>query len=74
MHTVIKGTKTVQEYKQVKVLMEMLTEKCFSKHKQASENWENGEPVKTWWDSDGNLCIEYESGNWWHYNNEGEWW
>ena len=54
--------------------MEMLTEKCFSKHKQASDHWENGEPVKTWWDSDGNFCIKYENGNWWHYNSKGEWW
>lgn len=44
------------------------------RHKQAFENWSEGEPVKVWFDSDNNLCIEYESGNWWHYNENCEWW
>ena len=35
---------------------------------------ENGEPVKIWWDANGDLCIEYESGEWYHYNQRGEWW
>ena len=32
------------------------------------------EPVKAWFDFEGNFCIEYESGKWWHYNDKGEWW
>ena len=35
---------------------------------------ENGEPMKIWWDANGDLCIEYESGEWYHYNQRGEWW
>ena len=74
VHTVIKGTKTIAEFKELRKKMEHLTEVYFNNHKSAWENWENGEPVKAWWDSDGNLCIEYESGKYWHYNEKGEWW
>lgn len=74
VHTVIKRTKTIAEFKELREKMEHLTEVYFNNHKSAWENWENGEPVKAWWDSDGNLCIEYESGKYWHYNEKGEWW
>lgn len=74
MNTIIKGTKTIAEYKGIKKTMEKLTAECFDRHKQVFENWREGEPVKVWFDSDNNLCIEYESGNWWHYNEKGEWW
>ena len=46
----------------IKKTMEKLTAECYQNHKSAWENWENGEPVKAWWDSDGNLCVEYENG------------
>ena len=58
----------------IKKTMEKLTAECYQNHKSAWENWENGEPVKALWDSDGNLCVEYENGKWWHYNEQGEWW
>ena len=74
VHTVIKGTKTIVEFKELREKMEHLTEVYFNNHKSAWENWENGEPVKVWWDSNNNLCIEYENGKWWHYNEKGEWW
>ena len=74
LHTIIKSTKTVAEFKAVKEKMEKLTAKCYDRHKQAFENWSEGEPVKVWFDFEGNLCIEYESGKWWHYNEKGEWW
>ena len=74
MHIVVKGTKSIAEFKAVKETMEKLTDECVSRHKQAVENWAEGEPVKVWFDIDNNLCIQYESGNWWHYNEHGEWW
>lgn len=74
LHTVIKGTKTIAEFKELKEKMEHLTETYYNNHKSAWENWENGEPTKVWFDMDGNLCIEYENGKWWHYNEKGEWW
>ena len=74
VHTVIKGTKTIAEFKELREKMEHLTEVYFNNHKSAWENWENGEPVKAWWDNNNNLCIEYENGKWWHYNEKGEWW
>ena len=74
VHTVIKGTKTIAEFKELREKMENLTEVYFNHHKSAWENWENGDPVKAWWDNNNNLCIEYENGKWWHYNEKGEWW
>ena len=62
------------EFNEIREKMEHLTEVYFNNHKSAWEKWENGEPVKAWWDSDGNLCIEYASGKYWHYNEKGEWW
>lgn len=72
-HTVIKGTKTIDEYKKKQMFMEQKATEFYNKHKEAVENWTEGEPVKVWFDMDENLCIEYESGNWWHYNERGEW-
>ena len=64
------------EFEQTRERVKALTAKCYKMHKAAWENWPYGEPVKTWFDEDGNFCIEYESGEWYHYNNEkGElWW
>lgn len=74
MHMVIKDAKTIEEYKAVRTKMEELTKRYSSRHKEAVENWENGEPVKAWTDSQKHLCIEYESGKYWHYNEKGQWW
>lgn len=74
MHTVIKGTKTVAEFKEVQAQMEELAAYFFDNHKKAFREWKEGEIEKVWFDSDKNLCIEYKSGNWWHYNEQGEWW
>jgi hypothetical protein len=46
---------------------------CSRAHRAAVEDWKDGAIAKAWIDMDGNLCIEYKSGRWWHYNN-GEWW
>lgn len=73
-HTVIKGTKTIDEYKKKQMFMEQKATEFYNKHKEAVENWTEGEPVKVWFGMDDNLCIEYESGKCWHYNEKGEWW
>ena len=62
------------EFKEVKEKMNHLTDLCVTNHKKACESWDNGDPVKTWFDQEGNLCIEYANGKWWHYNAAGEWW
>lgn len=63
------------EFEQTRERVKSLTAKCYKMHKAAWENWPYGEPVKTWFDDDGNFCIEYESGEWYHYNEKGElWW
>lgn len=74
MNTVIKGTKTIAEFKQVRETMENLARENYARHKEACEDWQEGEPVKVWYEFDGSLCIEYKSGKWWHYNEKGEWW
>lgn len=74
MHTVIKGTRTVEEFKEAKKKMEELATQSFENHQKAFREWREGAIKKVWYDSDFNLCIEYESGRWWHYNESGEWW
>ena len=46
----------------------------YKAHMQASEDWKKGDIEKMWLDAEGNICIQYEDGNWWHYNEKGEWW
>lgn len=41
--------------------------RAFIFHKSTFENWQEGNPVDYWRDDEGNLCITYESGKWWHY-------
>lgn len=78
MNTVIKGTKTVQEFKEKQKKLTDLAELAYKRHKEAFEHWNEGEPVKAWFDSDNNVCVEYASGNWWHYKDLElpfpEWW
>ena len=47
------------------------------RHISSCEHWQHGFPVRCWHDGSGVLCIEYESGRYWHYRNTGhgvEWW
>lgn len=74
MHTVIKSTKTIAEYKALKSSMEQRAREHFESHRGAVEDWQEGDILKVWIDGDGVLCIEYESGKWWHYSETGEWW
>lgn len=74
MKTVIKETNTISEYKKTQEMMKKLAVELFEIHKSTVEDWQNGEIQKIWFDHNGNLCIEYTSGNWWHYNEKGEWW
>ena len=47
-------------------------------HKKAFEEWQEGAMMDVWRDEQGNLCIKYESGKWWHYRTSEsgsvEWW
>ena len=74
MHTVIKSTKTIAEYKALKASMEQRAREHFESHRGAVGDWQGGDILKVWIDGDGVLCIEYESGKWWHYSETGEWW
>lgn len=48
MHTVIKGTKTIAEYKQVQEDMQEKARVYFDAHKAACEEWTHGLPAKIW--------------------------
>lgn len=74
MRTVIKGTKTISEYLRTKATMELMADEMSEKHKASVDKWTHGSPVKVWFDSSGNLCIEYWDGEYWHYNEDGKWW
>lgn len=54
-----------------------LVKQAMEAHKKAFENWTKGKPVEEWVDDDGNICIKYQDGTWYHYkkvNNYWEWW
>lgn len=58
-------------------VVNMIVKECSEAHKRARQKWEEGDIQETWIDDKGNICIKYESGNWWHYrNNNGTivWW
>lgn len=77
IHYVIKGTQTISEYKNVRSEMEQRMIECAEAHHKACETWTHGEPTRVWYDSQGNICIDYEDGNYWHYRDvpDGkEWW
>ena len=74
MHMGIKETKTLAELKEIKEYLELRAKELYKSHKKASENWQFGDIDKIWIDKDGYICIEYENGDWLHYNDNGEWW
>ena len=45
MHTVIKGTKTIAEFKEVQKRMEQLAIQSFENHKKAFETWTGPSPL-----------------------------
>ena len=80
LHVVVKGTRTIDEFKAVSKDMRDKANKYFYEHMYAYENhdeWREGEPAKAWYDEDGNFIVQYESGEWWHYKETDEglqWW
>ena len=55
-----------------------MAKECMEAHKKAFESWEEGGIAKVWRDEAGILCVEYDSGRWWHYRETDsgsfEWW
>lgn len=57
--------------------MEEMVYEFYNEHKSAYIEWTHGDPVKHWIGSDGDLCIMYDDGMWWHYrsdNGKVAWW
>lgn len=45
-----------------------ISQMCMEAHRRAFECWTEGNIVDYWEDEQGNICVRYESGNWWHYS------
>ena len=76
MDAVIRGAKTIDEFKKRRADMEQQAMKYYNAHRTACEDWRDGEPSRTLYSWDGSLIVEYESGRWWHYrdtDNGVEW-
>lgn len=57
--------------------MKNIIRKLWETHRQAFENRTYGEPCDDWKDAEGNICIRYSTGKWFHYRITGsgvEWW
>lgn len=64
----------MNDFNNLSKTVEKIAKSCFEHHKQSLENWGYGNISKIWFDNDSNICIEYETGKWFHYNSRGEWW
>lgn len=71
LHTVVKGTRTITEYKQAKADMERLTNLFYQKHLASTDRWTDGVPVKVWYEDSSTLCVQYESGIVYYYDQDG---
>lgn len=53
-------------------------ERCIKAHMEAFEEWPYGAVKSFFEDEDGNFCIRYQGGMYWHYRETGkgdiEWW
>lgn len=65
------GNMTVEEKGNLKDYFEqMLVAQAAQQHMARFEKWEHGKVAKYWFeetDDDRTLCIQYESGVWFHY-------
>lgn len=60
-------TKIKKEVMEQKKDLEKLCKTAYKRHKLFVDDWKEGEPVKFWKSDDCEICVQYESGNWWHY-------
>lgn len=67
MQTIIEGAKTIEEFQKIQMRMAELAEMAYQRHKESFEKWEEGEPVKAWFEDGCEICVEYANGKWWHY-------
>lgn len=47
---------------------------CIMLHISNSEDLEEEKIVEVWRDKTGILCVKYDNGKWYHYNEKMEWW
>lgn len=46
----------------------MTAKQFYNFHRSRFDSWEHGKIKEIWTDADGNICIRYASGKWWHYS------
>lgn len=72
IETVIKGTHSIEEYKQAKATLEELTQQAYKKHRMhisADGQWTHGEPVKARYNEvTGRLQVTYSDSLTFEYN------
>ncbi|XCP83596.1 hypothetical protein ABXS75_10925 [Roseburia hominis] len=66
--------KKATEYQEASLKMKQLAARAHAVHQKAVEKWQHGEIQDVWFDQEGHLCIRYQDGMYWHYNERGEWW
>lgn len=57
--------------------LEAIAESCYLAHSSKCNIWQHGNIKECWFDEDGNVCVKYEDGAWWHYKCDGtewKWW
>ena len=51
---------------------------CMVEHRRAfGGDWAFGQPERAWYDENGDFCVGYQGGKWWHYrevDGNMEWW
>lgn len=73
----IKGCRTIKQYQAIRSLEEIgcddLLIDVAEIHIKAFGEWKEGKAVKQYM-KDGLPCVEYESGQWWHYDVQSKRW
>lgn len=56
---------------------DVIVDMFYMTHKNSVDDWKEGKIKLIRKDEKGNICIQYESGKWWHYkiqDNKVIWW
>ena len=63
MHTIIKNTTSVREFKLLREVMEQRATECYENHRETFENWQEGEIAKVWIDEQETFVSSTKAAN-----------
>lgn len=69
MDVVIKGTKSVLEYKEMENMLDRWAKRAYVQHKETVDNWEHGDIARV--SFNGCLCVTYADGSVFPYDQFG---